>query len=150
MADYVKNHSALNDTVLVRRLLLLGSLCLTTVSVGAAEPGPCGITRVEKTSFGVNVYFGKLTSLAVRRDGAGWDVLVDPEASAPPGPTKAAGQSRALAVLPGDRFSWRAGAHAGCSMTVILVNDSIGIATDLGVSAPGLPPYRSEAFIPAE
>jgi hypothetical protein len=135
---------------MLRRLLLLGCVCFVATSVSAAEPSPCGITRVEKTPFGVNVYFGKTTSLDVRRDGAVWKVVVDPEAPAPPSPVNGVGRYRALAVLPGDRFFWSAGMHAGCNMAVILMNDSIGIETNEGVAAPGLPPWQARRFVPAE
>jgi len=132
-------------------MCLIGCLSLLPAfSAGAEQARICGLARVEKVPFGVKAYFDKRTILDVWRDGKGWKVIIDPDAPEATMPFKGGGPFRALAALPGDRFWWTVGMHAGCNLTVILVNDSIGIQAIQGVSAPGLPAWKDEKFVPAE
>jgi hypothetical protein len=110
----------------------------------------CGITRVERTSEAVRVYFEIPLRVEVLRPGEKpLPIMVDPNVPEKAKANNTADPVRAVPAVLGDGLQTRQGAHAGCNMTVATQGDSIGILATIGVALPGLPSYQDTKFVPA-
>jgi hypothetical protein len=132
-------------------VLVAMAVAASTVYGGSADGSEiCGITRVERTSEGVRVYFEIPLEVEVLRPGEKpLAILVDPNAPEKAKLNNTADPVRAVPAVLGDRLQTRQGAHAGCNMTVATQGDSIGILATIGVALPGLPAYHDTKFVPA-
>jgi hypothetical protein len=131
----------------MRLLMLIAMAFAASVAYGGLANASeiCGITRVERTSEGVRVYFEPTWVEVLRPGEKPLMIMVDPNAPEEAKPHNTADRVRAVPAVLGDGLRWRQRAHSVCNMTVAAQGDSIGILATFGSALPGLPPTTTQS-----